>query len=291
MSWFHWAGDAEEPWHRLINGRPIEAVDEDSGELVDIKPTQDDPNDVEGLLIGFRYTDAVGNRSKRVVLCRRCWLVHGDMYVQGFCTLRKALRTFRIDQMTDVEEMRTERRIAKPLEYFARFADHESEANYTSERTGFRVPVTSQTSSSAPTYSHRVNIAPEQAWAVQKQREQRARQACLNGMRVLAYLALADDVVTDVEVNIQQSYIEARLAMCGFDHDEQVLTEMMALSSALSVPSRSFTRALNVISEDRAHFKLILDAASRVAEAIPVLDGTERKALQQILDTAKRVSH
>jgi hypothetical protein len=292
VSWFHWAGDEEEPWRRLIKGRPVEAVDEDSGELVDIKPTQDDPNDVEGLLIGFRYTDAVGNKSKRFVLCRRCWFVHGDMYVQGFCTLRKALRTFRIDQMTNVEEMRTERRIPNPLEYFARYADHEDEANYISERTGFRVPVVSQTGSNAPANPRTVSITPRQVvnWTVQKQRELRAREACLNGMRVLAYLVLADDVVTDEEVNIQQSYVEARLAMCGFDHDERMVAEMMAITRVLTVPSRSFTRALNAVSEDRAHLKLILDAASCVAETMPVLDGTERKALQEILDRAKRVS-
>lgn len=291
MSWFHWAGGEEESWRRLIKNGPVEAVDEDSGELVDIRPTQDDPNDVEGLLIGFRYTDAVGNKSRRIILCRRCWLTHGDIYIQGFCTLREALRTFRVDQMTDVEEMRTKRKIPNPPEYFSRYADHEDDSNYTNERTGFRIFAPSRIGSSTKIDPHYVTMAPRgDDWTIQRQRNLRAREACLNGLRVLAYLALADDIVTDEETNIEQSYVEARLAMCGFEHNERILAEMMEITRVLTVPSRSFARALHAVSEDPAHFKLVLDAASRIAETVPVLDGTERKALQQILDAARHIS-
>jgi hypothetical protein len=292
VSWFHWAGGEEEPWRRLIKNTRVEAVDEDSGELVDTKPAQDDPNDVEGLLIGFRYTDAVGNKSKRVILCRRCWLVRSDMYVQGFCTLREALRTFRVDQMTDVEEARTKRKIADPIAYFAHYADREEEAHYSSERTGFNISDGSQANSNTRTTQDLVGVTPEQLenWTIQKQRNLRAREACLDGMRVLTYLALADDIVTDEEKNIEQSYVEARLAMCGFDHDERIVTNMLEVARVLAVPSRSFTRALNAISRDRPHFKLILDSATRIAETVPSLDQTERKALQQILDVARLAS-
>jgi hypothetical protein len=288
VSWLHWAGGEEEPWRRLVKGAPVEALDEDSGELIDIKPTQDDPNDVEGLLIDFRYTDAVGNKSKRIILCRRCWLVHGDMYIQGYCTLREALRTFRIDQMTNVEEVRTKRRIADPLQYFARYADHEDEANYTSERTGFRVSGISRASSNAQTYSRPLAIAPQaENWVVEKQLGLRAREVCIDGMRVLAYLILADGIVSEGENNIEQSYFETRLAMCGFDNDERMVASLMEIARVLTVPSRSFTRALNAIRRDQAHFKLILDAATCIAEMVPVLNGMERKALRQILDTVE----
>lgn len=292
MSWFHWAGGEEEPWRRLIKNTPVEAVDEDSGELVDIRPTQDDPNHVEGLLIGFRYTDAVGNKSKRVILCRRCWLVRSDMYVQGFCTLREALRTFRVDQMTDVEEVRTKHKISDPVAYFAHYADREEDVHYTSERTGFNVSGDPQTHSNTRTNQNLVGVTPEQVenWTIQKQRNLRAREACLDGMRVLTYLALADDIVTDEEKNIEQSYVESRLAMCGFDHDERIVINMMEVARVLAVPSRSFTRALNVISQDRPHLKLILDSATRIAQTAPSLDKIERKALQQILDAARLAS-
>jgi len=53
VSWFSWAGGHDEPWRRLIKDVPVEAVDEDSGELIEIKPKQDDPNDIEGFLIRF----------------------------------------------------------------------------------------------------------------------------------------------------------------------------------------------------------------------------------------------
>lgn len=291
MSWFHWAGDADEPWRRLIKDSPVEAVDEDSGELVDIKPKQDDPNDIEGLLIGFRYTDAVGNKSKRIILCRRCWLVRADMYVQGFCTLREALRTFRVDQMTDVEEIRSGRNIINPLEYFERYADHEEDGSYTDRRTGFRTSASTETSLNSQGSSYFAPISSQQfqSWAVQKQRELRAREACLNGMRVLAYLVLADEMVTDQEINIEQSYIEARLAMCGFDRDERIVASLMEILRVLTVPSRSFARALNTVCEEPAHFRLVLDAATRIAETVEIISGAESKALQQILDTARRL--
>jgi hypothetical protein len=285
VSWLHWAGNAEEPWRRLIKGSVVEALDEDSGELVDIKPTQDDPNDVEGLLIDFRYTDAVGNKSRRIVLCRRCWIARHDMYIQGFCTLREALRTFRVDQMTNVEEVRTKRKIVDPIEYFAEYADQEDEANYTSKRTGFGTSL--DTAKSSETLMN-VTSKELEYWTIQKQRSLRAREACMDGMRVLAYIALADDLVTDEEMNIEQSYIEARLAMCGFEHDALIVSQMMETLRLLTVPSRSFARALNIVGKDREHFELILNAASRMAETVPALARTEQKALQQILDLAQR---
>jgi predicted DNA-binding transcriptional regulator YafY len=43
--------------------------------------------------------------------------------VQGLCTLRHALRTFRVDHMRDVEDVRSKRKIGNPAMFFAAFAE------------------------------------------------------------------------------------------------------------------------------------------------------------------------
>jgi hypothetical protein len=273
VSWFHWGGAGEEePWRKLIKNTSVEALDQDSGELVNIKPIQDDANDIEGLLVGFDYTDAAGNRTRRIVLCWRCWNANECIYVQGYCTTREALRTFRVDHMRAVKEVRTKRDVADPLHYFSRFIRSTSQDRaerwidgIASEFSNFDVD----------------------KWTVYRQRLQRAREACIDGLRVLAYLALADDIVTDEEKNVEQSYIEARLAMCGFDHDQKILEDMMAFVRALTVPSRSFSRSLAIVSKDAEYFRLVMDSAIRLAETSPSLGRIERNALTKILETAR----
>lgn len=112
-------------WRHLIKDQPVGALDEDTGSIVNIKPGQDDPNDVEGLLVQFEYVDASGVESSRLILCERCWVAHDDVYVRGFCTAQKALRTFRTDRMRSLEEVRTKITIDDPTAYFSKFAEHE----------------------------------------------------------------------------------------------------------------------------------------------------------------------
>src|SRR5436305_15121104 len=123
MAFADWIGAKDEAWRRLADAQHVEAMDEDTGELVDIKPEQDDPTDIEGLLVRFGYTNAVGQWSRRAVLCRSCWVANDVLYVRGFCTIREALRTFRVDRMVDLEEVRSSRKIKDPHSYFEMYAD------------------------------------------------------------------------------------------------------------------------------------------------------------------------
>jgi hypothetical protein len=274
VSWFSWAGGHEEPWRKLIKDVPVEALDEDSGELVEIKPQQDDPNDIEGLLIKFSYTDVTGAKSNRVILCRRCWQGAGGLYVQGFCTLREALRTFRVDRMREVEDVRAMRKILKPLEFFDSFAEDEIP-----ECEGYEQQLLRNLGQELSDF----NL---ESWTIERQRLQRAREACMDGLRVLAYLALADDIVTDQERSIEYSYIQHRLAGCGLTYDDSMLSALMEVARSLTVPSRSFARSLNAIAKDRNHLSLIVAAALRMTENASNLNTIERGALQQILAAA-----
>lgn len=274
MSWFSWAGGHEEPWRRLIKDAPVEALDEDSGELVEIKPRQDNPSDIEGLLIKFFYSDVTGAKSNRVILCRCCWQGAGGLYVQGFCTLREALRTFRVDRMREVEDVRAKRKILRPLEFFGSFAEDEIHGSAGYEQQLLR------------NLGHELSDFNLERWTVEKQRLQRAREACMDGLRVLAYLALADDIVTDQERSIERSYIERRLATCEQAYDDSILSTLMDVARSLTVPSRSFARSLNAIAKDRDHLSLVVAAALRMTEDSSNLNTIQRGALQQILAAA-----
>jgi predicted DNA-binding transcriptional regulator YafY len=109
-------------WGGLTAAPYVDAVDEETGEITRVPTHQVARNNVDGLLIHFDYADVSGFRSSRGLACHSCWYSHGTIYVRGYCTLRKAFRTFRADRMSDVHEMRTEVPIAKPLYVFAGFA-------------------------------------------------------------------------------------------------------------------------------------------------------------------------
>ncbi len=272
MGVFHWfAGHDDEPWRRLADDHPVEATDEDSGEVIDIKPKQDDPNRIEGLLIGFRYVDASGNPSKRIVLCYRCWIAHEVLYVRGYCTLRQALRTFRVENMTDVEETRTGREIANPIDYFQHFADHEEEADYDNDATGF--------------HGHR----PPGPWdATSLRRAEKVARfqtigACIDGLKVLSYLAIADGADPENERGVETSYVKARLPMCGVSGDDAAIKAAVDFGLSLTVPKRTFTSSANLIAKEPPHFRLVLSSAAQLIPDQPKDAAAEALAKLQTL--------
>jgi hypothetical protein len=129
------------------------------------------------------------------------------------------------------------------------------------------------------------SIAPA-ADVVQRNREQRAREACMDGLRVLAYLALSDDMLTAEELNIEASYVEARLAMTGFDHDANLTEAMLVIARGLVVPKRSFARVVNAVAADCSHFLLVWDAAQQLA-ATSSVTRVEADALKRLEDSGQ----
>lgn len=110
------------PWFGLLGVPYVDALDEETGEIVRIPTHQRARDIIDGFLIHFDYADASGFRSRRGLVCHSCWYSQGTTYVRGYCTLRKALRTFRVDRMSDVHEMRTEVPIINAGYVFAGFA-------------------------------------------------------------------------------------------------------------------------------------------------------------------------
>jgi len=116
---------------------------------------------------------------------------------------------------------------------------------------------------------------------VRRNREQRARDACMDGLRVLSYLALSDDTLTEEELNIEASYIEARLAMMGFDHDTELTETLIVIARGLVVSKRSFARVVNAVASDQANFRLVWDAVERLA-ATTRINMIEVEALESL---------
>ena len=106
----------------------------------------------------------------------------------------------------------------------------------------------------------------------------RAREACIDGLRVLAYMAMADETVTLEEVNIETSYIKSRLATVGMNYSAALTDAMLAISQGLVVSKRSLTRAINIVAADRQHFKLLLDAVLQMFEV-----GRDSRGLHKVL--------
>jgi len=120
------AGD-QHPALRLAFRLPIRVFDEDIGEVITLTPGQTDPGSIEGVLIDFRYTSAEGEMTRRLLLCWECGRDNERIYVRGYCPFREDLRTFRVDRMRDVIEIRADRQlpVEDPLQYFSAFAARE----------------------------------------------------------------------------------------------------------------------------------------------------------------------
>lgn len=117
-----------------------------------------------------------------------------------------------------------------------------------------------------------------------KEREDRARNACVDGLRVLAYLTLVDGVRAPNEHNIEISVIESRLIVAGFDRDPDILAMLAEQAAALSVTKTAMTRSVNRLAKDEAYFRLVYDAANTIAG----FDGSTDKGEAEVLDRLKR---
>lgn len=265
----------DEPWRRLVAGEIVEALDEDTGELIDVAPDQADPNDVEGILVRLLYRDASDNYSRRVVLCWRAWQANGTVYVQGYCTLREALRTFRSDRMSAVEEVRTRRAIDDPVSYFARFADNDD----------FAPPPMGR-----PSERGRLRAWRSADRHLRREAVERGRELCRDGLKVLAFVAFADGDKSEVEHAVMRDYVRARLEPLSLPAatEEEAEAELVDFGEALAPTRRSFTIAVNRVVRDEANVRSVFEHAVRLAQADGNSDPVEVEAVRAIVEALEK---
>jgi hypothetical protein len=243
----------EHPALTLLREHPIRDTGEDSAELVTTKPARDHPN-VAGLLVHFHYVDASGNESRRSVRCERCWTTNNALYVRGHCSLRHADRTFRVDQMSNVIEVRTKKPIPDPTAYFFPLADREGQVDYDDEATGFHG---------------------------RGDRLFDARRVCIDGLNVLARIVLLRGPVRQDDKINELTYVAYRLDDCGIPRDDGMLGELLAFALALAPTDQTFRNAVEIVAADKRNF----DA---VAETINEITGRSVDADNQALLAAVR---
>jgi hypothetical protein len=201
------------------------------------------------------------NPSRRILLCWKCWEEYNSLYVRGYCTLRQALRTFRPDRMTSLREMRSGNSMSDPVAYFEQFLAEQHAAEQAAVDQAAKA---------------------REAAVAQRQLAHNARTDCIAGLRILAYIALADGVRTEAESNIETSFVESRLAARGYKPDAALTKAMVGIARGLAVPDSSFKTAIKTVKADPAYGKLVLDCAERLAAVDGTITPTEQTAMDRL---------
>jgi hypothetical protein len=258
-----WAAEGV-PWKKLATAVEHKAAREDSDELIHTRPDSDEPNDAAGRLVNFSYCDAKDEVTVRTVQVKHCWYIGDVLYVRGECQLRHAIRTFRADRMANLHETKSDRRIADPVAYFAHFAD--------TPPPGWDWPPEAPHRGIVRRGAVHRDLTQSLPWHTHHQ----ARRVCIDGLRVIAYTALCGKGWSEPDRNIEQSYVEARLAMAGFERNVQLTAAMMEIGDGLAPPFSSFITATNRVAEDRQHFQLVRDCVTEIVD----IDGATATAAE-----------
>jgi hypothetical protein len=97
-------------------------AEHDTPDMLGQSPSDPQAN-VDGLVLGLVYEDARGNVSRRMVRVKAIGPSEGAGYVHGFCQLRKADRTFRVDGIREVVDHRTGETFQDAASYFLPYVE------------------------------------------------------------------------------------------------------------------------------------------------------------------------
>ena len=112
--------------------------------------------------------------------------------------------------------------------------------------------------------------------------EDRARRCCVDGLRVLAYLALLDGVRSPEERNIEISVIESRLLQAGIERDVELANLLGALSQTLEPTKSSMARSVNIVAKNESYFRLIYDSAMLIADFDGTVDNLDAEVIKRL---------
>ncbi|WP_371346249.1 WYL domain-containing protein [Ancylobacter sp. IITR112] len=274
LDWFGAKGAPEEPWRKFARADIVEVTNADTGEMIEINPGNDDPTDAEGLFISFDYVDSQGQWTSRDVLCHQVFWNGGGVYVRGLCTMRESMRTFRVDRMESVRELRSGHLVSDHIAFFDKLAIYNEDAFDRRPAKAAKPKVD---------YSAR-----HEARVAHRARAEEARDATLPGLKILAYLSLLDGGRSEAEARIEVAYVRERLAGVGLDGDADLVAEMAFLAQGLTPTRRSYVQAVGKIARDDDNLALIGRYALELARHDGAVDAVEREALNLLLATARK---
>lgn len=137
-----------------------------------------------------------------------------------------------------------------------------------------------------PTKANTASSRPEDV--SRRKLEEKARDACLDGLRVLDYIAPPDHSFSS-EMNIEASYVEARLAMSGFKHDPALVDALIGFAQGLVVRKPTFVRSVNAIAAHDEHYDLVCDAAQQLVE-VSGRNQFQSEALNRLLTARNKLA-
>jgi hypothetical protein len=97
-------------------------AEQDTPDMLGESPSDPQAN-VDGLVLGIVYEDTRGKVSRRMVRVKAIGPSDGAGYVHGFCQLRRADRTFRIDGIREVVDHRTGETFTDAAAYFLPYVE------------------------------------------------------------------------------------------------------------------------------------------------------------------------
>lgn len=218
-------------------------------------------DDIDGLVLAMEYSDESGARTRRIVECRR---LNPDLpgYIEGWCRLRDAERTFRVDRIVSLTNLTTGRQIfgAAVQSFFAPYL-RQARADATLAETSAR--------------------AAERLYLTQR--------AAANGVKVLLFLAMADGHLHAAEREVVLGYIHE--VASGIMPEASLDMEALVGWMENLRPTRQSARSAAVrLSEYADRFPPVARAMLALVKADGVVDEKEEEFVRAII-AAVRKSH
>jgi hypothetical protein len=100
----------------------------------DIESQWEERADVDGLAIGIIYRDVSGQQSERTIRCDTVHFDDGHIYVEAWCLLRKAQRTFRLDRIEAIFDYHSGQLLGDPREFYGNYLPEDWQERGTAKR-------------------------------------------------------------------------------------------------------------------------------------------------------------
>ena len=197
-------------------------ADQDTPDMM-AEPPSDPQANVDGLVLGIVYEDSRGKLSRRMVRVKAIGPSEGSGYVHGYCQLRKADRTFRIDGIHEVVDHRTGETFADAAAYFLPYVE-------IARWRDFAEPAAQSGTASNPT--------------------QMVLSSVRDQIKIVLYVARADGDFQVDEQDVLSDFVARRAAELGarvadgYDHGR-----IMAWARNMNPDYASFERAVQRLAE------------------------------------------
>jgi hypothetical protein len=211
-------------WRKLFTGQSVRAVNQDTGEVVNIPPYVLDSARVTGAIVRFRYRRSGNRTTEHHLLCWRCWTSAETVYLSGLCARAGFLRQYVVDNIFDVVDLHSDTPINNPKLHFLSLAEISAE-----------------------------DIQLKRLFDAQRAE---MKKSCLLGLKVLTYISFQNQLSAQHELEVMESYLRSRLGSAG-TVGSRLIEDLMLNTRRLKPNSRAANAAIAKIAEDEPHLDAV----------------------------------